>query len=98
MTGQLQADVRSARTCSWGNVQRANCHRHSHYYCSTTHPIQLQLGIIEKPCMCAAADASVIDCLAGMVDSRVPGARQQLGWAAAAGAQTLLWQEGDARE
>lgn len=31
-----------------------------------------QLGIIEKPCMCAAADASVIDCLAGMVDSRVP--------------------------
>jgi hypothetical protein len=32
-----------------------------------------QLGITEKPCMCAAADASVIDCLAGMVDSRVPG-------------------------
>lgn len=35
----------------------------------------LQLGIKEKPCMCAAADASVIDCLAGMVDSQVPGAR-----------------------
>ncbi|KAI7845343.1 hypothetical protein COHA_001050 [Chlorella ohadii] len=36
------------------------------------HATLEQLGITEKPCMCAAADASVIDCLAGMVDSRVP--------------------------
>lgn len=37
------------------------------------HPACPQLGVEEKAVMCVAADTSVIDALAGMVDSHVPG-------------------------